>query len=184
VLGNDLVELRIDSGNKAVMYRSVQLVSQQLSGTLHIGTTIGAGRTSGTLHHRAVAGSPTSLLQSGAGQSGKTCIRAQRLTNADALNTAIACGAAQIHLSMEAGRQQNRHDNAGLILRQGGCGVINAGRFHIHVCGVDTVLHAVVTLGKQELNLLTNQRDSLATGDRVGAVRGCDYIQNSHISIV
>ena len=184
MFGNDLVELWIDSGNKAVMYRSVQLVSQQLSGTLHIGTTIGAGRTSGTLHHRAVAGSPTSLFQAGAGQSGKTCIRSQRLANTNTLNTAIACGTTQIHLSVEAGRQQNRHDHAGLIIGQRGCGIINAGRVHIHICGVDTVLHTVITLGKQELDLLTNQRDSFTTGDRVSAVRSCDYIQNSHISIV
>ena len=184
MFGNNLVELRINRGNKAVMYRSVQLVSQQLSGTAHVRTTISTRRTRSTLNHRAVAGSPASFLQTGAGQRGKARIRAQRLANANTLNTAIACGTAQIHLSVEAGRQQNRHDHAGLIIGQGSCGIINAGRFHIHICGVDTVLHTVVTLGKQELNLLTNQRDSLAAGDRVGAVRSCDYIQNSHISIV
>ena len=184
MFGNDLVELRINRGNEAVMHRNVQLLSQQLSRAAHVRATISAGRTRRTLNHGAVAGSPASFLQAGAGQRGKARIRAQRLTDADALNAAIACGTAQVHLSVEAGREQNRHNHAGLILGQGGCGIINAGRFHIHICGVDTVLHTVVTLSEQELNLLTNQRDSLATGDRVGAVRGCDYIQNSHISIV
>ena len=184
MFGNNLVELRINRGNKAVMYRSVQLVSQQLSGTAHVRTTISTRRTRSTLHNRAVTGSPTSLFQAGTGQCGKARIRAQRLANTNTLNTAIACGTAQIHLSVETGRQQNRHDHAGLIIGQRGCGIINAGRFHIHICGVDTVLHTVITLGKQELDLLTNQRDSFTTGDRVGAVRGCDYIQNSHISIV
>ena len=184
MLSNHLVELRIDSGNEAVMHRGVQFLSQQLSGTAHVRATISTRRTRSTLHNRAVAGSPTSLFQAGAGQCGKARIRAQRLANTNTLNTAIACGTAQIHLSVETGRQQNRHDHAGLIIGQRGCGIINAGRFHIHICGVDTVLHAVVTLREQELDLLTNQRNSLATGDRVGAVRGCDYIQNSHISIV
>ena len=184
MLSNHLVELRIDSGNEAVMHRGVQFLSQQLSGTAHVRATISTRRTRSTLHNRAVAGSPTSLFQAGAGQCGKARIRAQRLANTNTLNTAIACGTTQIHLSVEAGRQQNRHDHAGLIIGQRGCGIINAGRFHIHICGVDTVLHTVVTLGKQELDLLTNQRDSFTTGDRVGAVRSCDYIQNSHISIV
>ena len=184
MLNNHLVELRINSGNEAVMHRNVQLLSQQLSRAAHVRTPISTRRTGSTLNHGAVTGSPASLLQTGAGQRGKARIRAQRLANANTLNAAIACGTAQIHLSMEAGRQQNRHNHAGLIIGQGGCGIINAGRFHIHICGVDTVLHTVITLSEQKLNLLTNQRDSLATGGRVGAVRGCDYIQNSHISIV
>lgn len=184
MFGNHLVELRIDSGNEAVMNRNVQFLSQQLSRTAHIRATISTRRTGSPLNHGAVTGSPASLFQAGAGQCGKARIRAQRLTDTNTLNTAIACGTTQIHLSVETGRQQNRHDHTGLIIGQRGCGIINAGRFHIHICGVDTVLHTVVTLGKQELNLLTNQRDSFTTGDRVGAVRGCDYIQNSHISIV
>ena len=184
MLGNHLVELRINRGNETVMHRNVQLLSQQLSRTAHIRATISTRRTGSPLNHGAIAGSPANFLQASASQSSKARIRAQRLTNANTLNTAIACSTAQIHLSVEAGRQQNRHDHAGLIIGQRGCGIINAGRFHIHICGVDTVLHTVITLGKQELDLLTNQRDSFTTGDRVSAVRSCDYIQNSHISIV
>ena len=178
------MELRINRGNETVMHRNVQLLSQQLSRTAHIRATISTRRTGSPLNHGAIAGSPANFLQASASQSSKARIRAQRLANANTLNTAIACSTAQIHLSVETGRQQNRHDHAGLIIGQGCCGIINAGRFHIHICGVNTVLHAVVTLSEQELNLLTNQRNSLAAGGRVGAVRGCDYIQNSHISIV
>lgn len=85
---------------------------------------------------------------------------------------------------MEPGREQNRDNNAGLVLGQSRRSIIHAGRFDINISLVHAVFHAVSTLVQQGTHLFANQGDGFTAGSGVGTVRGRENIQNSHAPIV
>ena len=85
---------------------------------------------------------------------------------------------------MEPGREQNRDNNAGLVLGQSCRGIIHAGRFDINISLVHAVFHTVSTLVQQGTHLFANQGDGFTAGSGVGTVRGRENIQNSHAPIV